>query len=133
MKFESFNASLSLLVKTPWREVQNGFPVDHAGKHIAFIRQGKRGYYETSDEAEIAFLTSHRLYSKEAGLEGRFWECVPPVDPMEEVRKRDAEIAALMARQEELERQIALAKQPTAETDPKPQPPAKASAKQEKA
>lgn len=118
MKFESFNASLSLLVKTPWREVQNGFPIDHAGKHIAFQKNGKRGYYETEDEAEIKFLTGHRLFSSQPNLDGRFWECIPPVDPMEEVRKRDAEIADLKKREADLEKRLA-------ELSAKPKEPAK--------
>lgn len=94
MKFKAYNRGLMLCVKTPWREVQNGLPIDHPGEFLKWVNR----VYETENETEIEWLKKHKLFSPEADRPGMFWVFVDPVDIHKaELAKKDEEIARLQA------------------------------------
>lgn len=92
MKFKAFNKNLRLIVKHPWREVQNGYPIDHLEESIQF----RNGWFDTEDEKQIEFLKKHRLFSGQADVESRFWIHVDPIDTFAaKLSEKDREIEEL--------------------------------------
>lgn len=79
-------------MKAPYREVQNGFPIDHAGEYVFF----RNGFFETEDASQIEKLIKHKIFSQAKNLPGVFWEYVEPVDEkLVLIKKQQEEIAAL--------------------------------------
>ncbi len=93
MKFQSSNKKLRLIVKAGYREVQNGYPIDHPQVDIWF----QNHFYETDDEKEIEWLKKHKMFSAEQFLPEAFWVHVPPVDKDALLASKDREIEELKA------------------------------------
>lgn len=93
MKFQSSSKRQRLIVKAGYREVQNGYPIDHPQVDIWF----QNHFYETEDEKEIAWLKNHKMFSEQPFLAGSFWVYVPPVDKDALIASKDREIEELKA------------------------------------
>jgi len=97
MKFQSSTKNLRLIVKTPWREVQNGYPINHEGEYVIF----DGGYFDTDDEAKITWLKAHRLFSETQDVLGKFWVWTAPVDTKKLLEEKENRIKELEAELEE--------------------------------
>lgn len=99
MMFRSYAKNFRILTKTPYQEVQNGIPIQHAGEYIQF----ERHYYETTDAAKISVLKSHKAFCESPDTPGGFWIYVEPTNYETEYKRVEEENAFLRERLEKLE------------------------------